>query len=139
MSNAWKNSSIWSDLSEIYVREAEEARAYIEALCRTGKYTVILFGSRGRGDSRVWSDWDILVVGYEWPPTPPGHVDLHFVRADALPRLVEEFNTIVIDAFYKGKPVYDALGIHEEYTRKVAERVRGLKKTREGWLPSSPT
>ncbi|WP_238025369.1 MULTISPECIES: nucleotidyltransferase domain-containing protein [Metallosphaera] len=133
MSNAWKNYSIVSDLWEIYAEEEKEVREYVSALC--GKeYTVILFGSRARGDNMIYSDWDLLVVGKERPGVPPGEIDLHYVKVESLEREIQEFNTTVIDAFYEGVLQCDNLSIFKRYRDMVLGRIHGLKKTREGWI-----
>ncbi|AKV74359.1 MULTISPECIES: nucleotidyltransferase domain-containing protein [Metallosphaera] len=136
MSNAWKDYSIASDLLEIYAREREEVREYVSSLCTRG-YTVILFGSRARGDHKIYSDWDLLVVGKDRPTTPPGQIDLHFVDAESVEREIQEFNTVVIDAFYEGVVQCDNLSIFTRYREMVLRRINGLRKTRDGWIRTS--
>jgi predicted nucleotidyltransferase len=133
VSNAWKNYSLYSDLMEIYKEEETEAKEYISSICRK-EYTVILFGSRARGDNKVYSDWDILVIGKEKPPLPPSSVDLHYVNVDEIEEKIMEFNTIFIDAFYEGKLLCDNLSTYQKIRGKVLERIKGYKKTREGWF-----
>ena len=41
---------------------------------------------------------------------------------------------MIIDAFYEGKLLCDKLNIYEEKRRKVLERIRGLKRVKDGWI-----
>ncbi|BFH74228.1 nucleotidyltransferase domain-containing protein [Sulfurisphaera javensis] len=134
MSDAWKDYSLLSDLLELYKKEEKEAKEYIASLCEKKKYTVILFGSRARGDNKIYSDWDLLVIGYEKPPLPWAEVDLHFIPVDKVKEAIKEFNTIVIDAFYEGKLICDDLSIYDELKKEVEKRIVGYKKTKEGWF-----
>lgn len=134
MSNAWKEYSIVSDLIEMYKEEEKEFNKYVETLCKKN-YTVILFGSRARGDNKVYSDYDILVIGYERPPFPPNDViDMHYVPISKLEEKIRDFNTTVIDAFYEGKVLCDNLNAFKAGKEKVNERIIGYKKTKEGWI-----
>ncbi|WP_218258285.1 nucleotidyltransferase domain-containing protein [Saccharolobus shibatae] len=138
MLNAWKNYSLYDDLMGIYREEEREAKDYISTICKK-EYTVILFGSRARGDNKIYSDWDILVIGKERPPIPPASIDLHYVSLDRVDEKIKDFNAIVIDAFYEGKVQCDNLSIYDNVKRKVLERIRGYRKTKEGWFREDNT
>jgi len=83
VSDAWKDYSLYFDLMEMYKEEEKEAKDYISSLCKK-QCTVTLFGSRARGDNKVYSDWDILVIGKERPQIPPSSVDLDYVKLDKI-------------------------------------------------------
>jgi predicted nucleotidyltransferase len=132
--DVWKRSSLFYDLLGLYKKEEIQFKEYVSYLCERD-YTVILFGSRARGDYKIYSDYDILVVGEEIPKFPPTDaIEIHFVKKDRLEDKIREFNTVVIDAFYEGKQLCDKLNIYEDNKRKVLERVRGLKKIKDGWV-----
>lgn len=134
MSNVWKEFSLFSDLLELYKQEEEEFKEYVSYLCEKN-YTVILFGSRARGDHKVYSDYDVLVIGDEFPKFPPTDaIEVHFYRKERLEKEVKDFNTVVIDAFYEGKVLCDNLNIYEEMRRKVLDRVKNLKRVKDGWV-----
>lgn len=128
---------MFSSLRRVYEEIEKEVAKYLEKLCSSG-YTVILFGSRARGDYRPDSDWDILVVGDSKPEVQLLPVNLFFYKPLELDENIENFNTIVVDAFYEGKPLCDNLGIYSRYREKVLEEVkkRKLVKRREGWFPA---
>lgn len=132
VSNAWKNYSLFSDLLEIYKEEEKDFNNYVSELCT--KYSVILFGSRARKDNKIYSDYDILVIGNERPPLPPTDaIDVHFVKVSLIDSEIKDFNTIVIDAFYEGIILCDTLNIYEKAKNMVIERIRGLKRIKDGW------
>ena len=134
MSGAWKKYSLFYDLLELYKEEEAQFKEYVSYLCE-GEYTVILFGSRARGDYKVYSDYDLLVIGEEVPKFPPTDaIELHFVKLGRLGEKIREFNTIVIDAFYEGKTLCDKLDIYESVKKQVFERVKGLKRVKDGWV-----
>lgn len=134
MSNVWKEFSLFSDLLELYKQEEEEFKEYVSYLCEKN-YTVILFGSRARGDHKVYSDYDVLVIGDEFPKFPPTDaIEVHFYRRERVEKEVKDFNTVVIDAFYEGKVLCDNLNIYEEMRRKVLDRVKNLKRVKDGWV-----
>ncbi|GAA5420970.1 nucleotidyltransferase domain-containing protein [Sulfurisphaera tokodaii] len=134
MSDAWKRFSLLSDLLELYKNEETQFKEYVSYLCERN-YTVILFGSRARGDYKIYSDYDLLVIGEEMPKLPPTDaIELHFVKKEKLEDKIREFNTIVIDAFYEGKVICDKLNIYEDNKRKVLEKIKGLKRVKEGWV-----
>ncbi len=41
---------------------------------------------------------------------------------------------MIIDAFTKVKLLCDKLNIYEEKRRKVLERIKGLKRVKDGWI-----
>lgn len=134
MSDAWKKYSLFSDLLEIYKEEEMQFKEYVAYLCNNN-FTVILFGSRARGDFKIYSDYDLLVIGEELPRFPPTDaIELHFYKRERIDKEIAEFNTVVIDAFYEGKLPCDKLNIYEDKRKKVLERVKGLKRVRDGWI-----
>ena len=134
MSDAWKKYYLFSDLLQIYKEEEEQFKDYVNFLC-SKNYTVVLFGSRARGDFKIYSDYDLLVIGKDLPKFPPTDaIQLHFYKKEKVDKEIEEFNTVIIDAFYEGKLLCDKLNIYEEKRRKVLERIRGLKRVKDGWM-----
>ncbi|MEM1636435.1 MAG: nucleotidyltransferase domain-containing protein [Pyrobaculum sp.] len=121
-------------LREVLLQMHAEAEEWLRRLCEAG-YTVVLFGSRARGDARIDSDWDVVVLGYT-PPEPPPHdlVQAHFARPEEAEEKIRAFNTIFLDAFYEGKLL---CGDGELFTRlrDSAKRVTSrYVKTKEGWM-----
>lgn len=134
VSDAWKKYSLFSDLLQIYKEEEEQFKDYVNFLC-SKNYTVILFGSRARGDFKIYSDYDLLVIGEDFPKFPPTDaIELHFYKKEKVDKEIAEFNTVIIDAFYEGKLLCDKLNIYEEKRRKVLERIKGLKRVKDGWI-----
>jgi len=134
VSDAWKKYSLFSDLLQIYKEEEEQFKDYVNFLC-SKNYTVILFGSRARGDFKIYSDYDLLVIGEDFPKFPPTDaIELHFYKKEKVDKEIAEFNTVIIDAFYEGKLLCDKLNIYEEKRRKVLERIKGLKRAKDGWI-----
>lgn len=126
---------MYSKLVEKYVEIKREVEDYLEKLCLE-QYTVILFGSRARGDYRPDSDWDILVIGEEKPVEPLLPINIFHVKPGELADHIKNFNTIVIDAFYEGKPICDKNNIYMRYreeTMKEITRRKAVKK-HEGWF-----
>jgi len=79
VSAAWKKYYLFSDLLQIYKEEEEQFKDYVNFLC-SKNYTVILFGSRARGDFKIYSDYDLLVIGKDLPKFPPTDaIQLHFL------------------------------------------------------------
>lgn len=115
-------------------RQAEE---WIRVLCAEG-YTVVLFGSRARGEARIDSDWDLAIIGERPPPEPPHDlIQAHFATADEARRLVVEFNTVFVDAFYEGVLLCGDERLYEELKALAGETTRGYVKTRDGWIARS--
>ncbi len=121
-------------LRKIYSEINERVNAYLENLC-SKEYTVILFGSRARGDHRPDSDWDILVIGNSEPDKPLLPINLFYYKPSTLTEEIKKFNTIVIDAFYEGKLLCDNQGIYDKLHNLVLEEIRKRKavKKRDGW------
>ncbi len=132
MSDPRKNYSLFSNLSEIYNEEERDFNNYVSKLC--SKYSVILFGSRARKDNKIYSDYDILVIGNEMPHLPPTDaIDVHFVKVSLIDNEIKDFNTVVIDAFYEGIVLCDSLNIYEKTKNMVMKRIRGFKRIKDGW------
>ena len=99
---------------------------------------MVLFGSRARGEARIDSDWDLVVVGERPPPEPPHDlVQAHFATADEARRLIAQFNTLFVDAFFEGVLLCGDEGLFQELKARAAEATRGYVKTREGWIPQA--
>lgn len=127
---------MYSKLYRVYREISRRVDIYLENLC-SSSYTVILFGSRARGDHRPDSDWDILVIGDIEPDKPFLPINLFYYKPDALTTEIKKFNTIVIDAFYEGKLLCDNLGIYDELHKLVLEEIKKRKavKKKDGWYP----
>lgn len=112
VSDAWNKYSLFSDLLQIY--KEEQFKDYVNSLC-SKNYTVILFGSKARGDFKKYSDYDLLVIREDFPKFPPTDaIELHFYKKEKVDKEIAEFNTVIIDAFYEGKLLCDKLNIYEE-------------------------
>lgn len=112
-------------------REIEE---WIRELCSEG-YTVILFGSRARGEARIDSDWDLLIIGNEPPTEPPNDLaQVHYANALAAEREIENFNTIFLDALYEGKLLCGDAVMFNKLRNKVLNVTRDFVKTKDGWI-----
>ncbi|MEZ0319432.1 MAG: nucleotidyltransferase domain-containing protein [Pyrobaculum sp.] len=119
---------------EVFLEAHRQAEEWIRELCRGG-YTVVLFGSRARGEARIDSDWDVVVIGEEPPPEPPHDlVQAHFATAEEARRLVAEFNTVFVDAFYEGVLICGDERLFQGLKALAVEATRGYVKTREGWV-----
>ncbi|MCS7110126.1 MAG: nucleotidyltransferase domain-containing protein [Candidatus Caldarchaeum sp.] len=109
-----------------------------------GKVTLILFGSRSKGDFAPWSDFDVLLI------TPPGTkfertslileantayapLELFIVDVDAVEQEMET-STIILDAVAEGRVLHDGLGLYSRLKDKL-ERLQktGWKKNSGGW------
>ena len=121
---------------KIFIEVIREVVGWIRGLCGAG-YLVVLFGSRARGEARIYSDWDLLVVGDEPPPDPPNDlVHLVFLRPGEVEKEIEKFNTLVIDALLEGKPVCGPRRPLEHWREAALRRTASYVKTREGWFRS---
>ncbi|MGB9705661.1 MAG: nucleotidyltransferase domain-containing protein, partial [Pyrobaculum sp.] len=49
-------------MRKLFLKSHAEVEEWIKSLC-AGGYTVVLFGSRARGEARIDSDWDLVVIG----------------------------------------------------------------------------
>jgi len=129
-------------------RRAEEKerrfRRFIEDARRMfpRQLTLILFGSRARGEQTMLSDYDLLAICdaqvYEkLLETRPIGVQLFHIDPGSLEGEMRRFNTILVDAALEGKPMHDGLGVWGLLRRMAWEEVRRrrLEKTRAGWLP----
>jgi len=120
---------------QIFLKAAQEAGEWIRRLCEAG-YTVILFGSRARGDARIDSDWDLLVVGKDPPPEPPHDlVQVVFLKPEDIEPQIEKFNTLVIDALYEGKLICGPKDLYHKWRETTLRKTANYAKTPQGWLP----
>ncbi len=122
-------------------RIKEEAfREFIREFTRKWpKSTLILFGSRARGEANPLSDYDLLAV-VEGPikvESPP-FIQLFVIDMRELESEINRFNTIVVDAVVDGIVLHDGLGIYERMKGKVEEEIgrRRVKRDRRGWVPA---
>ncbi|AAL64273.1 nucleotidyltransferase domain-containing protein [Pyrobaculum aerophilum] len=114
-----------------------EIETWIKRLCEQG-YTVVLFGSRARGEARIDSDWDVVVIGEEAPEPPPNDLaQVHYATPNEAEALVRDFNTIFIDAFYEGKLLCGNADLYSRLKKLAEATTRGLVKTKDGWMPAS--
>ncbi len=121
-------------------RAKEEAfRGFIRELVkRKPRSTLILFGSRARGDATPLSDYDLLAV-MDGPVDveKPSFVQLFVMDIRDLESEVRRFNTVLIDAVMEGIVLHDGLSIYEEVRRKVEREIkaRKVRKDWRGWVP----
>jgi len=110
-----------------------------------GKVTIILFGSRARGDYSASSDTDLLIIlerstwddlklildlAYKCGVASP---EPHVFSIDFVVRNFEN-NTLLLDAVYEGKVLVDEFNIIETLRKRLEIVLKKLKKTRKGWL-----
>ncbi len=121
-------------------RDKEEAFKWFirELVRRRPKSTLILFGSRARGEATPLSDYDLLAItdgplNVEKPP----FVQLFVIDVRDLELEVRRFNTVLVDAITEGIVLHDGLGIYEEVKEKVEEEIkaRKVRKDWRGWVP----
>ncbi len=119
---------------EILLRMHREIEEWIRGLCNEG-YTVILFGSRARGEARIDSDWDLLIIGDKPPTEPPNDLaQVHYADVSTAEREIENFNTIFLDAFYEGKLLCGDAVVFNKLRNKVLNVTRDFIKTKDGWI-----
>jgi hypothetical protein len=132
--------------------EKEEIGKEINRLClemsNKGLKTVILFGSRAKGNYTEESDVDICVIADALPedmlkrryPAPSGYKFLSifaFYPAEFL-QMLKEANPFLLDIISYGKVVYDH-GFFEEAQKAFHEvsKEYGLERQEKGWSYSS--
>lgn len=121
-------------LRDILLRMHEEVEEWIRELCGEG-YTVVLFGSRARGEARIDSDWDLVVIGDKPPREPPNDlVQLHYATPQSAIEEVRRFNTVFLDAFYEGRLICGSEQFFNELRKLAVDVSRGFVKTRNGWF-----
>ncbi|ADN50136.1 nucleotidyltransferase domain-containing protein [Vulcanisaeta distributa] len=119
---------------EILLRMHREIEEWIGGLCNEG-YTVILFGSRARGEARIDSDWDLLIIGDKPPTEPPNDLaQVHYADVSTAEREIENFNTIFLDAFYEGKLLCGDTVMFNKLRNKVLNVTKDFVKTKDGWI-----
>ncbi len=104
------------------------------------KSTLIIFGSRARGEANPLSDYDLLAI-VEGPiniENPP-FIQLFVIDVRKWESEVRRFNTIVVDAVVEGIVLYDGLEIYEKMRERIEEEIRrrGVKRDRRGWVPAN--
>jgi len=113
---------------------------------RYGKVTIILFGSRGRGDYSAFSDTDILVImektntqiledlmtiAYKTDLIAP---EIHLFEKNWVLENFEE-NTILLDAVYEGIILTDDLNITNYLKKRLDNMIKsGWRKRKDGWF-----
>lgn len=118
-------------------REAEEAGALVEKLCREGG-AVVLFGSRARGDNTPLSDWDLLHLvesgQYSVEATRVGQV--FRVPLDKLEELLE-WSAVLLNALAEGKLLCGDSRLYEKAVEVLNRYVakKGLVRRGRDWLP----
>ena len=119
---------------EVFLRMHEEVEDWIKALCSRG-FTVILFGSRARGEARIDSDWDLVIIGDAQPIEPPNDLaQAHFATASMAEAEIKRFNTIFIDAFHEGKLLCGDNELFNRLKTLALEVTKGFMKTKDGWF-----
>jgi predicted nucleotidyltransferase len=112
---------------------------YIEQLSRlTNVRAVIVIGSRARGDWKLSSDIDAIIVvdkAISYTELPSlGIVDPRIYTVEELFNAIKTAEYELIEAFEEGKIIYDD-GIWKE-TRKIYEEVKErlkIRKYKKGW------
>jgi len=123
-------------LRRLFLKSHAEVEEWIKSLC-AGGYTVVLFGSRARGEARIDSDWDLVVIGRSPPGEPPNDLaQVHFATPEDAAAEVERFNTVFVDAFYEGRLVCGDSELFQKLRELVLKKTQGLVKTRDGWVPA---
>ena len=123
----------------------DKLKAFVDDLKKHyKKITIILFGSRARGDYSASSDTDILIIldSYNWDDlrlilnlayqhgvvSPEPHIfSLDFVIKNF------ENNTILLDAIYEGIVLVDDFNIVETLKKRLKKVLERFEKTKEGW------
>jgi len=115
---------------------------YVNTLKKRGLKirSIVVFGSRARGDYKPWSDVDILVIAENLPKSkrweilwvgevePRGYTPREFLKA------LWKLDMTALDACYEGKVIYDdgfwksAMKEFEKVKKKYM-----LKKLDDGW------
>jgi predicted nucleotidyltransferase len=112
---------------------------YIEQLSRlTNVKAVVVIGSRARGDWKLSSDIDTIIVvdkALSYTELPSlGMVDPRIYTVEELIEAIKTAEYELIEAFEEGKIIYDD-GIWKE-TRKTYEEVKErlkIRKYKKGW------
>lgn len=111
--------------------------------------SVILFGSRARGDSMQKSDYDIVVIGtfqepylerLEWVGqlTPEIALDLFCYTPQEFESMFISYNLTVIDAVGEGIVLYGKEFIENYYDRYKDFVKRGMRKSNCALYPPLP-
>ena len=123
----------------------DKLKAFVDDLKKHyRKITIILFGSRARGDYSASSDTDILIIldSYSWDDlrlilnlayqhgivSPEPHIfSLDFVIQNF------ENNTVLLDAIYEGIVLVDGFNIVKTLKKRLKKVLERFEKTKEGW------
>jgi len=116
------------------------------------KIIIILFGSRAKNYSHLMSDYDILIIydneNSEIKKIIPeldfnklrklaysNSTDLFIYDINMISELLEQKNTIILDAFYEGKLIFDGLNLYSKLKDQVSNFLikNNLYKTDFGW------
>jgi len=127
----------WRKNLKRFVTEVEE---------KYNNVTIILFGSRARGDYSALSDTDILVIlekasieiledilsiAYKSDLIAP---EIHLFEKEWVLENFEK-NTVLLDAIYEGIVLIDNLRIIKQLKDRLAQLMKlGWKKERDGWF-----
>ena len=117
-----------------------------EVVKRYNKVTIILFGSRARGDYSALSDTDLLVVlektsirtledilsiAYKSDLIAP---EIHLFEKEWVLENFEK-NTVLLDAIYEGIVLIDNLRIIRQLKNRLTQLMKlGWRKQRDGWF-----
>ena len=116
-------------------------KAFIDTLAaRLPLHAVILFGSRARGTSGPWSDYDIIVIADftgrfvsrgKWVVqlAPDVPVDIFCYTPGEFERMFSSFNLTAIDAIGEGVVLHGEAFVEPYKRRHEMLLDRGLKKT----------
>jgi len=129
-----------------------ELETYVKRLVEAiNPMTVILYGSRARGDFKPSSDFDIIVIAenlpefmQRWdllckyrskiPLEPRGFTPQEFLT------MIKNCNPTALDAVHEGKILFDRgfIEIARIQFKEISERYR-LKRKENGWISLNPT
>ncbi len=117
--------------------------SYVRFLLREGVRlrSVVVIGSRARGDWKPWSDTDVIIVVEQAEKRLPRNEDALAIglearvfRPEELFKALEEFRLTALEAGDQGVPVYDD-GFWPTFKARFEElrRAYGLERTEVGW------
>lgn len=132
-------------ISEYGVDVEEALQKYVEMLHKgpLKVRSIILFGSRARGNHKPWSDTDIIIIA----ENPSCKVDLNPAEVWGIglePKIytpkefireIKEHDLTALDAIHEGINIYDD-GFWDEARRvfKKVKREYKLKRIKGGWI-----
>lgn len=131
---------------------SDELQAYVKRLVESiNPMSMILYGSRARGDFKPSSDYDIIVIAENLPeftqrwnllckyrtkiPLEP-----HGFTPEEFLAMIANCNPAALDAIYEGRVLHDRGFIQTAMVKfgEICDRYK-LKKKENGWISLNPT